>query len=959
MPRRFARSVLVVQRHVRNRRFPLRVCAAALLAALVVALTGQLVAAGSNGTARILVIYASHRGFSPFEQFHEQFLAALRSEQHSHVEVQTEFLDVMVTRGEEYERVLTEYVRQKYSGTQFDAIVGVTAPAARVAASLRAGLFPSATLVIASVDQKVAEGLDFGGNMASVTGTVDVEGTVALAIRLRPETRHVAVVLGSSEMELAWLPRVLAEIRAAARDVEPIELVGLSKAELLDRIGSLPPDTVVLWGAFWRGAEGESFAPAEVLAEVRAVTSSPMFGLFEHDLGGGIVGGRIVDLSRQGREAGAVVTRVVDGARPVDVSRHIGPNPVQVDWRELRRWGIDPRSLPADAVVHYHDRTVWSDYKWYILGGVAVILVQMLLIVGLALQRSKRVRAQEALAERLRFEELVAALATRFSNLRTAEIDSALDTGLEAIRALFKADRVSLIYLNDSLGPPTVEHSAVAPGVEPLGEAIGSDGLEQLTAHVRHVGTLQFSRAEEIPAFQVSLKTSLEQAGVRAAIVAPLRTAGVMLGAVGVAMTREPRVWHHELAMRLEVLADILANALMRKRAAAELRKREVLSAAVLEAIGLQICVLDRDGRTIAVNDAWKAACREPDTHPFYLFDNELWSADPEQPAPCVRPDVAHVRTGIRSVLDGSSPSYSIEYCVTRPDADTWLLLTAEPLGLPEGGAVVSHQNITSRKRAELDSEQRQQELAHVSRVSTLGELAASIAHELNQPLTGMLSNAQAALRFLAIDPSNVGEVREILRDIIDDDRRAGEVIRRLRSMLQTGTITPAKIDLSDVTSETLKLVAGDALLRHVSIRLDLTSDLPRVRGDQIQLQQVILNLVVNAMDAMRETEPHDRVVTIRTSLEDRETVTISVSDRGHGIAHGELGRIFEPFFTTKSDGLGMGLSIARTIVEAHGGALSARNEETGGATLTCRLPIATAEGFPEEPLHKVVASAS
>jgi two-component system sensor kinase FixL len=251
----------------------------------------------------------------------------------------------------------------------------------------------------------------------------------------------------------------------------------------------------------------------------------------------------------------------------------------------------------------------------------------------------------------------------------------------------------------------------------------------------------------------------------------------------------------------------------------------------------------------------------------------------------------------------------------------------------------MSHQNITGRKRAELDAEQRRQELEHVSRVSTMGELAASIAHELNQPLTGVMTNAHAAVRYLAQDPPDLGEVREILSDIIEDDRRAGEVIRRLRTMLQKGVIDPTEVDANEVVSDVVMLLHSDAVLRNVTIEQELADCAVTVHGDRIQLQQVVLNLVVNAMDAMKGTPARERRVVIHTTAPDANTVMISVSDSGPGIDQDKLGRIFQPFFTTKREGLGMGLSIARTIVEAHGGMLWATNNPGRGASFLCRLP--------------------
>jgi C4-dicarboxylate-specific signal transduction histidine kinase len=419
------------------------------------------------------------------------------------------------------------------------------------------------------------------------------------------------------------------------------------------------------------------------------------------------------------------------------------------------------------------------------------------------------------------------------------------------------------------------------------------------------------------------------------------------LGAFSIVSMYTEIPWTADSLPRFSVLADVFANAIVRKRGDAELRRSTALSDAVLRSMGSQVCVLDKDGRIVAVNDAWKLAADEPAAHVACLLIGSHCAVESGEAAPCATPEATRAQRAIRDVLAGRQQAYSMEYRVKTPTLDNWFLLTVEPLRLSEGGVVISHQNITSRKRSELEAEQRRQELAHVSRVSTMGQLAASIAHELNQPLTGVLTNAQAAMRYLAHDPPNVDEVRDILNDIIEDDRRAGEVIRRLRSMLQTGEIEPAEIDMQEIVAEVLRLLGSDAVLRNVAIETECIASVPKVRGDKIQLQQVILNLVVNAMDAMKGREAPDRRVTIRIREIEDESVEVSVSDCGHGIEPDNLGRIFQPFYTTKSDGMGMGLSIARTIVEAHGGMLWASNNTTRGATLHCRFPAAEVREGP------------
>jgi signal transduction histidine kinase len=244
-----------------------------------------------------------------------------------------------------------------------------------------------------------------------------------------------------------------------------------------------------------------------------------------------------------------------------------------------------------------------------------------------------------------------------------------------------------------------------------------------------------------------------------------------------------------------------------------------------------------------------------------------------------------------------------------------------------------------ARQQVDHEMQRLRQELAHIGRVSAMGELTASLAHELNQPLTAILNNAQVAQRFLDADVLDIGEMREILSDIVADDKRAADVIRRLRLLLKKGDLEYASLDLNDVVTEVARLLMNDAAIRNVAIRLDLAPALPRVRGDRVQLQQVLLNLVLNGLDAMRGDVLGDRDLVIRTFGEGTAAAGVAVQDAGPGIADQHAARIFEPLYTTKADGIGMGLAITRTIVDAHGGHVRADNNADGGATFQFTLP--------------------
>ena len=249
------------------------------------------------------------------------------------------------------------------------------------------------------------------------------------------------------------------------------------------------------------------------------------------------------------------------------------------------------------------------------------------------------------------------------------------------------------------------------------------------------------------------------------------------------------------------------------------------------------------------------------------------------------------------------------------------------------------------RRRAEAEISRQRMELAHVSRVSTMGQLAAALAHELGQPLGAILRNTEAAELFLQKETPDLAEIRAILADIRNDDERAGKVIDRMRSLLKRRELESHLLDLGELIEEIVALAWSDALTRRVSLTMQVSAQLPPVRGDRVHLQQVLLNLILNGMDAMADGENGKRLLVIRASPGTEGQVAVAVSDSGTGLLPDKIKSLFEPFFTTKPDGMGMGLAISRTLIEAHGGKIWAENNAGRGATFKFTLPAE-----PREP---------
>jgi PAS domain S-box-containing protein len=293
-----------------------------------------------------------------------------------------------------------------------------------------------------------------------------------------------------------------------------------------------------------------------------------------------------------------------------------------------------------------------------------------------------------------------------------------------------------------------------------------------------------------------------------------------------------------------------------------------------------------------------------------------------------------------RASTDGKG--FELEYRLLMPDGSVkYVHLVAQAVRNQSGQLEFNGtlMDVTAAKRAEADLRKAQADLANVARVTTLGELAASIAHEVNQPLTAVVSNAEAARRWLDGSTPNLDEARAAVESIIKSGHRAGEITRRVRAMLNKTDTQKTPLDINDVVNEAIALVRHELFSQQVLLRTELAADLPRINGDRIQLQQVIVNLVINGIEAMQPVKDRPRELVIRTHQDQAHQVLTAVKDCGVGILAEDADQLFKAFFTTKSSGMGMGLSICRSIVEAHGGRLSASGNAGPGATFQFALP--------------------
>jgi signal transduction histidine kinase len=523
-----------------------------------------------------------------------------------------------------------------------------------------------------------------------------------------------------------------------------------------------------------------------------------------------------------------------------------------------------------------------------------VLLASLVLLILLVLfERRGRIRAELAVADQLAYESMIAKLTT------------------DAVRHAYDAPRA----LEDALGRIGVYANAS-------------------TVIFRHVGETEERRSlvwrsPDPPPAQGTVQLEV-----------PLIINGKPTGVLQLHRNAEGGGWPTQLAARIVAAGEIIASAVARGESAQAVRAGEALNSAVLASLATEIAILDQHGLIIRVNDAWLDLARrglKEYEHSGFVGHNYL--AECERAAQRDCEEARDVKHGIEAVLARKAQRFTFEYH-TSPQ-DRWYLLTVDRLEHEHGGAVVSHVDITDRRNAERDAAETRRKITHMGRVVLIGEMAAAVSHELSQPLAAIRANAEAGVLLSGRPHASNYDAKEIFEDIRAAGQRATQVVEHIRMLLRDQPPEVKAVDVNEVCRSAVQLIKRDAALRRTKVELDLDEYPAAVLGDSVQLQQVVLNLVLNALDAMMTTEG-DREVKVGTRVASEE-VEICVTDTGDGLPADVQSHLFESFFSTKPKGLGLGLVIVRSIVERHEGRIRAENGSGGGAVFRIFLPLATA----------------
>lgn len=609
-------------------------CLFACLLAFLAVPFGPAMSADRSEVKRVLLLHSFGREFRPWSEYARSIKAALEQKAPWPLDIQEHTLLTARFNDPGPEGPFVEYLRSLYSRTPPDIVVSIGAPAARFVQKYREQLFPDVPMVLTVVEQRLVNRTDLTDNDTVISVQNNFTAAFDGILKVLPDTKTIAVVIGASRLEKFWLDEIQRELKPFESRVALVWYNDLSFEEILRRASALPPHTVLFWGLMSVDGAGVTHEGDLALRSLHAVANAPIFSYQEAFFGGDTVGGPMHSTADTSKQTVDAVIRILGGEMPSTIKfEPLQFGPPKYDWREMQRWGISESNLPAGSEILFRTPGIWETYRLQMALIAAVIVVQSGLIGGLLYERRRR----------------------RF---------------------------------------------------------------------------------------------------------------------------------------------------------------------------------------------------------------------------------------------------------------------------------------------AEVESRQRLAELAHVNRYAAAGELTTSIAHELNQPLGSILTNTETAELMLEGASPNLDDIKEILADIRRDDLRASEVIRRLRSVLKKTPFEIANVDLNETVGEAIMIISAVTDGRHIALKYAPSANPLRVKGDSIQLQQVILNLIINATDAICDSAVKEREISVTTALSGA-WAEIRIGDSGPGVATEDVKNIFDPFFSTKPQGMGMGLAIVRTIVEAHRGKIMAENKPSGGALFTIRLPIA------------------
>lgn len=541
----------------------------------------------------------------------------------------------------------------------------------------------------------------------------------------------------------------------------------------------------------------------------------------------------------------------------------------------------------------------------------------------------------------LTFEKLVSQLSSDFIRLPTDQIDSKIRKSLAHVGLLLKADRAFIFRFNWKKTSFVMSHMWESEGTvfdQVVRGAIVKEFVPWVYDKLISGQEIVVPNREKLPEYNANREYEYcRQTGIQSFMILPVQVADAPLCAIGLDAIRSQRSWSADVRDRLRLIGQIFANAIERQHSERRIRDAQWKFKTMADYTYDWEYWQKSDGSLAYVS---------PSCERISGYSPTQFISDPDLIEQIIVPEDQQLWREHRcTVKQQAEVRELIQFRIRRHDGDIrWIEHACQPVfddRRRDLGIRVSNRDVTQRELLRSESQQLQSDLAHIERVVTINTLTSALAHEINQPLAAMRSYAQAALRFLDAEVPDNDNVRKALQGIVADNKRASAVVNRLRELVKKKKFQEEILSINQIIDEVIMLINSELVIRNTTIETHLDPSYPTAYGDPVQIQQVVMNLLTNAMDAMDDIPVNKRAITITSRMNAAEHIEVSIADAGIGIAPQELKNIFSPFQTTKARGLGLGLTISRSIINAHGGTISAENNSQGGATFVLTFPPA------------------
>ncbi|HEY6273353.1 MAG TPA: PAS domain S-box protein [Terriglobales bacterium] len=802
-----------------------------------------------------------------------------------------------------------EALRQKYSKQKFDLIIAVGSTPLKLLLNRKANLFPGVPVVfmIVSKGELPAHGLP--ANMTGVTMHPDFTSTVNLALRLHPGATNLVLISGSADLDRFYAKTARDDLAGFAGRLQFTYLDDLPLGAILSRTSQLPDNTIILYVTVFRDGAGHSYIPSQAGSLISVGANAPVYGFFQTYMGRGIVGGNIVSVEKQAKEAAQMGLEILEGQKISNLPVRDGPpGEFQVDWRQLQRWRIPESRLPPGTSVLYTEPGVWESYRWYIIGAAVLVALQALLIAALFLQIRKRLLADREVQRRLQFETLISETSARFINLPAERIPAQIEGGLDRVRTFLNVDRVTLYDRTEPEMEFRALHYAPLEGSGLLFPSLTEKQFPWAMNEIKGGKALLVEDLDQLPK-EASIERAVARQGVCSFAVIPLQADQALLGLLVLATTGRQRGWSQDLARQLQILGDIFYQAALRQRAEEAARESERRFALVADSAPMLVWMAGTDKRCTYFNKGWlDFTGRSLEQE---MGDGWVTGVHPEDIARCMN---------LYSQAFDDHEEFKLEYRLLRHDGEyRWIMDCGLPRYTPDGsfcGYIGSCIDITDLKRSQQELEELSGRLIHAQE-----EERKRVARELHDNFGQRLTVLSMELAQRLAAPQTPEQVSDCLHDISE---KLKEISRAMNS-------TAHQLHSSHL--EVLGLVSAvqglcDEFSRQYGIQASFAHDTvpARVPSD------VALCLFRIVQEGLQNVAKHSGALSCEVTLHEAcQGIRLAIKDPGIG---------FDPARLKLKPGLGF-ISM-RERLRMVGGEMNVESSPSRGTEISVRVPYAS-----------------